>query len=309
MKAAASVEITCLVDNNVDLLLPSTIVARRPAVAKNWYEKPLVAEHGFCALLTTTGIDGSKHMMLLDSGLDTFASSHNAEVLGLDLSGCECVISSHGHVDHAGGLSGIRSKLPGRIPIALHPEAFKERMVKFADGRTIDLPAPSRLKLKESGYDVYETKSRTLWLGDTAIVTGEIPRTNNFESGFPNHFSEVDGKLEADPLIMDDQAVVVNVKDKGLVILTGCGHAGIINTIEYSKEIAGEDRVYAIIGGLHLSGKIFEPRIRRTVGEVVRLKPKYVVPCHCSGFSATTEFARVMQDALIQNSVGTTFVF
>ena len=309
MKQVENVEITCLVDNNVDLLLPSTEVARRPTMAENWYAKPLIGEHGFCALLTTTEANGSKHMLMLDSGLDPFASSYNAEVLALDLSRCESVISSHGHVDHTGGLVSVSRKLAKKIPIAFHPEAFRNRMVKFPDGRTINLPAPSKSQLADSGYEIVEAKSRSLWMNDTTLVTGEIPRINDFESGFPNHFSDVDGKLEADPLIMDDQAVVVSVKDKGLVILTGCGHAGIINTVEYAKEIGGEDKVHAVVGGLHLSGRLFESRIGRTSDELERLKPRYVVPCHCSGFNATIEIAKKMPDGFIQNSVGTTYVF
>jgi 7,8-dihydropterin-6-yl-methyl-4-(beta-D-ribofuranosyl)aminobenzene 5'-phosphate synthase len=101
----------------------------------------------------------------------------------------------------------------------------------------------------------------------------------------------------------------VNVKDKGLVILTGCGHAGIINTLNYAKELADEDRIYAVIGGMHLSGGLFEPIIPITVEELEKLKPRYVVPCHCSGLKAVTEIARKMPDAFIQNSVGTNYIF
>ncbi len=147
-------------------------------------------------------------------------------------------------------------------------------------------------------------------MDDTVLVTGEIPRTNNFEKGFPSHYSEIEnGEMEADPLIKDDQAIIVNVKDKGLVILTGCGHAGIINTLNYAKELADEDRIYAVIGGMHLSGGLFEPIIPITVEELEKLKPRYVVPCHCSGLKAVTEIARKMPDAFIQNSVGTNYIF
>ncbi|MGI0036552.1 MAG: MBL fold metallo-hydrolase, partial [Nitrososphaera sp.] len=142
------------------------------------------------------------------------------------------------------------------------------------------------------------------------LVTGEIPRANSFEKGFPNHYSEVDdGKIEADPLIKDDQAIILSVKDKGLVIITGCGHAGIINTLNYAKDLTGEDRIYAVLGGMHLSGGLFEPIIPRTIEELERLKPKFVVPCHCSGLKAVSEIARKMPDAFIQNSVGTNYIF
>jgi 7,8-dihydropterin-6-yl-methyl-4-(beta-D-ribofuranosyl)aminobenzene 5'-phosphate synthase len=311
LKEVEKLEVTCIVDNNVDVLLPSTEVARRPILAKNWYDKPLIAEHGFCAALTLH-IDGVKHTALLDSGLDPLAASHNVEALGLDLSSCELLVSSHGHVDHAGGLLSIRSKLgqTQQTPLVVHEHAFRNRSVKFQDGRTIELPAPRRSLLTAAGYEVIEKNSHSSWISDRLLVTGEIPRTNNFEKGFPNHYSEVDdGDMEADPLIIDDQAIIMNVRNKGLVILTGCGHAGIINTLNYAKELAGEDRIYSVIGGMHLSGGLFEPIISRTVDELQKLKPAYVVPCHCSGLKAVTEIAAKMPEAFIQNSVGTRYVF
>jgi 7,8-dihydropterin-6-yl-methyl-4-(beta-D-ribofuranosyl)aminobenzene 5'-phosphate synthase len=304
-------EVMCLVDNNVDVLLPSTQIAHRPVLGKNWYNKPLIAEHGFCAALTLH-VGGTTRRILLDSGLDPLAASRNVDALGFDLSSCESLISSHGHVDHAGGLLNIRSKMnqTQKIPLVIHEDAFKNRLVKFQDGRTINLPAPNRSLLTSAGYKIIEKNSRSSWINDTLLVTGEIPRTNNFEKGFPSHYSEEeDGEMEADPLIKDDQAIIFNVKNKGLVIVTGCGHAGIINTLNYAEELTGEDRIYAVIGGMHLSGGLFEPIIPRTIEELEKLKPKYAVPCHCSGLKAITEIARRMPDAFIQNSVGTNYVF
>src|SRR6266571_1234420 len=87
-------------------------------------------------------------------------------------------------------------------------------------------------------------------------------------------------KMENDPLIKDDQAIVLNIKDKGLVVITGCGHAGIINTLRYAKELTGEDRIFELIGGMHLTGGIFESIIPRTIDELERLQPRFLIPCH-----------------------------
>ena len=309
LKQVEKAEITCLVDNNVDVLLPSTEVAHRPTIAENWYDRPLIAEHGFCAALTLE-VSGAKRRILLDSGLDPVAASHNADVLGFDLSHCESLISSHGHIDHAGGLFSIRKKMSQKqkIPLLLHRDAFRNRLVKFPDGRMVNLPAPDRSLLRESGYEITEKNSMSLLIDDTVLITGEIPRTNDFEKGFPNHYSEVDGIIEADPLIMDDQAVILNVKDRGLVVITGCGHAGIVNTLNYAKELAGEDRIYAVFGGMHLSGGLFEPIISKTIDELEKLNPAFMVPCHCSGLKATSEIARRMPRSFIQNSVGTSYI-
>ena len=309
LREVEKVEITCLVDNNVDVLLPNTEVARRPVLSQNWYERPLIAEHGFSAAVTVEW-GGRKHRILLDSGLDPMAAGHNADALDFDLSNCELVISSHGHIDHAGGLINVRRKMNAkRVPLILHEDAFRNRMVKFQNGRTINLPAPNKSMLAQAGYEIIEKQSRSTWLDDSILATGEIARTNDFEKGFPNHYSEVEGEMENDPLIKDDQAIVLNVKNKGLVVITGCGHAGIINTLNYARELAGEDSIYAVIGGMHLTGGLFEPIIPRTTDELEKLTPKVVVPCHCSGLKAMTEIAKKMPEAFIQNSVGTNYVF
>src|SRR5919197_4752911 len=217
LKEIGCTEVTCLVDNNVDVLLQNMKVAYRPSLEKNWFVHPLIAEHGFCAAIKLE-VNGTEHRLLFDSGLDPLAASHNAGVLGLDLSSCELVISSHGHIDHAGGLINIRKKMnekeqrqnqKQKIPLVLHEDAFRNRLVKFQDGRMINLPAPKRTDLIQAGYNLVEKQSQTLWTKDSVLVTGEIPRTNDFEKGFPNHFSEIDGKMDNHPLIKDDQAVIL----------------------------------------------------------------------------------------------------
>jgi 7,8-dihydropterin-6-yl-methyl-4-(beta-D-ribofuranosyl)aminobenzene 5'-phosphate synthase len=315
LKDIDSTEITCLVDNSVDLLLPNTKIAFRPSLNENWFAHPLIAEHGFCVSIKVD-VKGTEHRLLFDSRLDPFAASHNAEVLDLDLSYCELVISSHGHIDHAGGLINIKRKIneekqkqKQKLPLVLHEDAFKNRLVKFQDGRKISLPAPNRTDLIEAGYNLVQKQSTSLWIEDRILVTGEIPRTNDFEKGFPNHYSEIDGRMENDPLIKDDQAIVLNIKDKGLVVITGCAHAGIINIIKYAKELTGENRIYGVMGGMHLTGGVFEPLIPRTIDELELLKPRFIIPCHCSGLKVVTEIAKNMPNAFIQNSVGTNYIF
>lgn len=311
LKEVEKAEVTCLVDNAVDVLLPSTDVAKRPKMMGNdWFEKPLIAEHGFSAVVTLE-LEAKKRSLLFDSGLDPFAVVHNVEALDFDLSHCETVISSHGHIDHAGGLLNIKRKLPAarKIPLVLHPHAFRNRMVKFLDGRMLPLPAPSRSLLTDVGYAIVEDRGPSLRLDGRILVTGEIPRINEFEKGFPIHYAEIDGTMESDPLIQDDQALVLNVKDKGLVVITGCGHSGIINTINYAKELTGQDTIYAVIGGMHLTGGIFEPIIPKTIEELMAHKPRVLVPCHCTGLKAINEIMRTTSGAFIQNSVGTTYQF
>ena len=113
--------------------------------------------------------------------------------------------------------------------------------------------------------------------------------------------------LGADPLTHDDQSAIVRVKDKGLVVISGCGHAGIVNTVRHAQALTGEQRVYAVIGGFHLNGSLFERIIPRTVQALLEINPRYIVPGHCTGFPAAMQFALAMPDAYLTNSVGTTY--
>lgn len=105
------------------------------------------------------------------------------------------------------------------------------------------------------------------------------------------------------------QCVIVNVRNRGLVVATGCGHAGIVNTIRNAQAITGIDKVYAVIGGFHLAGELFEQRIPATVQALKEIGPRYLVPGHCTGWSATHQIAVAMPETFIPNSVGTTYVF
>ncbi|HSL71751.1 MAG TPA: MBL fold metallo-hydrolase, partial [Longimicrobiales bacterium] len=109
------------------------------------------------------------------------------------------------------------------------------------------------------------------------------------------------------PIVWDDQALVCNVKNKGLVVVTGCAHAGAINTLLYAQALTGVSPVYAFLGGLHLSGAAFEPRIAQTVADLTALQPSIVVPAHCTGLKATHAIAAALPNAFIQNSVGTRY--
>ena len=135
-------------------------------------------------------------------------------------------------------------------------------------------------------------------------VTGEIPRKISFEKGMMRHRAFIDSIWQSDPLIMDDRAIVINVRGKGLVVISGCSHAGIINTIIYAQQITAVEKVYAVIGGFHLAGKDFEERIEPTIKELLHINPDLIVPSHCTGWRAMCKIAKAFPDAFVWNSVG-----
>jgi 7,8-dihydropterin-6-yl-methyl-4-(beta-D-ribofuranosyl)aminobenzene 5'-phosphate synthase len=138
------------------------------------------------------------------------------------------------------------------------------------------------------------------------LVTGEVERTTPFEKGLPNATLARAGKEEKDP-IRDDQALVIHLREKGLVVVSGCAHAGIINTVVYAKKLTGIEKVHAVIGGFHLSGPVFEPILEKTVEAFGEMKPEMIVPMHCTGWKAIRRFAEAFPDSFVLNSVGSTF--
>ena len=155
------------------------------------------------------------------------------------------------------------------------------------------------------------SKKKTNHANNRVMITGEIPRVTKFEKGFPLQFKEQDNEIDLvpDPLVSDDQALIMNVRNKGLIILTGCGHAGIINTIKFAKKVTGIEKIYCVIGGFHLSGQDYEDSIPLTMAELTLVDPQYIVPCHCTGWKATNKIIDMMPEKFIQSSVGSTFYF
>lgn len=305
---ADNVEITSLVDNSIDILLPSDKVAKRPTPKGDWSkDTQLTAEHG---LSTHVTIHRGKYKssLLYDLGLTPRALPNNAEALQIDFSSVDVILISHGHVDHTGGLKGLKEKLGRKLPVILHPDAFLKRRVVFPDGTSANLPPPDRNELKDAGLEVVEARKPSFLLENTALYTGEVTRVTDFEKGLPVHQRLVNDNWEPDPLICDDQALIVNLRGKGLVIVTGCGHAGIINIAMHARRLTGIEKIHALCGGLHLTGGLFEPIIPQTVEELKKIAPKFIIPSHCTGWRAIHEVARALPDAFIQNSVGTKYI-
>jgi 7,8-dihydropterin-6-yl-methyl-4-(beta-D-ribofuranosyl)aminobenzene 5'-phosphate synthase len=136
------------------------------------------------------------------------------------------------------------------------------------------------------------------------MVTGQVGRITDFEKGFPLQMARNDHGWEPDTWIWDDQAVVCHLKGKGLVILSSCSHASAINIIHHAQRMTGVDHIHAFVGGLHLSGDIFENIVQKTVRELARISPDIIVPGHCTGWKATHELARQLPNAFVQTSVG-----
>jgi 7,8-dihydropterin-6-yl-methyl-4-(beta-D-ribofuranosyl)aminobenzene 5'-phosphate synthase len=287
-------------------------VAQRPPVAYDMWERgrgQLIAEHGLSLLLTVER-GGRSASLIYDAGLSREAAIHNMDVLEVRLPDLRAIVVSHGHTDHHGGLEGMVRRVGVKsMPIVIHPEAWRERKVVFPTGAELHLPPPSRQDLDREGVEVTEERQPSLLIDGTVLVTGQVERVTDFEKGFPLNYARSNGSWEPDPWVWDDQAVVVNLKGKGLVVLSGCSHSGTINVVRQAQRLTGEDRVHAFVGGMHLTGGIFERLIPETLNELAAIAPRWLVPGHCTGWKATHEIARRLPEAYVQTSVGTRLRF
>ena len=299
-------DVTIVVDNSIDLLLTNERVAQRAPLHPDWSERTqLIAEHGYSLLLTIQH-NGTREAILYDAGLGRTTAIHNLDVLGLNVRDVRAVVLSHGHADHHGGLEGLYDRVGRRaMPLVLHPDAWRERRVVFPTGHEIRMPPPSHNDLDREGWDIIEERGPSILLENKVLVTGQVDRVTDFEKGFPLQHTHTDHGWEPDTWIWDDQAVVCHVRDKGLVVLSSCSHAGVINVLKHAQRLTGIEHVYAFVGGLHLTGGLFEPIIPRTINELAAIGPEIVVPGHCTGWKATHELARQLPHTYLQTSVGT----
>jgi 7,8-dihydropterin-6-yl-methyl-4-(beta-D-ribofuranosyl)aminobenzene 5'-phosphate synthase len=317
-----SLTVTTLVDNMTDLLLadegPATrspfTLAVRPELPARFLENgrtgdALRAEHGFSCLVAIEKA-GRTTNVLFDAGLTPDGLTENMRRLEISPGDIDIIVLSHGHWDHTTGMHGLAAQL-GRtsLPVLIHPEFWSRRRLALPGREPIELPTTSKAALEGAGFEIVEQTQPSFLLDGSLLVTGEVDRTTDFEQGFPVHQAHHDGRWQPDPLILDDQALLANVRGRGLVVLTGCGHSGIVNILRYAKKLTGEDRIHAVIGGFHLSGPFFEKVIEPACDGLAAFEPDHLVPCHCTGWRATHAIAARFPQQFIQNSVGTRLGF
>jgi 7,8-dihydropterin-6-yl-methyl-4-(beta-D-ribofuranosyl)aminobenzene 5'-phosphate synthase len=316
------VRVTILMDNVTDPLIPDSGPVSRLSwpkalaesaahVAVRFAADPgvpdaLTAEAGFSALVRVEK-RGRERTLLFDTGVSPTGMVENMRRLGLSLQDVEMIVLSHGHWDHVTGMEGVARTL-GRpaLPVLIHPEFWKRRRIRFPGLDPAELPSTSRSALEGLGFQIVEERRPSFLLDGSVLITGEVDRTTEFETGFRGHEALADGGWQPDPLILDDQALMLRLADRGLVVLSGCGHAGIVNTVHYAQKLTGTREIAAIIGGFHLSGPMFEPIIAPTVRAFDELSPGLLVPAHCTGWKAVHQLAARFPDAFVQSAVGTT---
>jgi len=279
-----SLDVTIVVDNAIDILLPSDERTKRPLLTWDWSEKrQLIAEHGYSVLLTFHR-NGEDRSILYDAGLSQETATHNLDVLGIDLKNVEAMV-------------------------LLHPGAWRDRKIVFPSGTEIHMPPPSRKLLEDEEVQVLEERGPTLLLNGSVLVSGQVERVTSFEKGFPFQQASRNGTWEPDPWIWDDQGIICNVQGRGLVVVSSCSHSVVVNVLRNAQRVTGVEKIRGFIGGLHLTGKTFEKIIPETVEELKKIRPDVIVPGHCTGWRAAHQISRALLQAYVQTSVGTHMLF
>ena len=313
-------DIQILVDNATDMLssTPSFVeheqagLLRRGVFSMNG-QCLCCAAHGLSCLVTAQRGE-TRHTMLFDTGPENYAFERNVTRLGVDLGAVEAIMLSHGHWDHCGAmllaLTMIRARNGGRaVPYYAHPGMFHQRAVKMANGtlRTME-DVPGVDDLTAFGASVVNTREPQAILDDMFYVSGEIPRVTAFETGLPGQVRRsADGTWEYDELIMDERYLAVNVRGKGLVVLSACSHAGIVNVMTDARECFPGTPMHTVMGGLHLSGTN-ERVIPQTVEGLREFDLRCIAPGHCTGWRATAALSAAFGDkVLAPTAVGKRF--
>ena len=238
-----------------------------------YMDKIFLAQHGFSALIETEKI------ILFDTG-STDVFMYNAALLGIDLNAADLIVLSHGHWDHANGLKALHTR-GMKKKILVHPGAFVDR--RKATGEYNGMPY-NQEEMAER-FDLILSKS-PYQITDNIYFLGEIPRRNEFEAQKTTFFYVDKGEKHQD-FIMDDTALAIKT-EKGLVIITGCSHAGICNIVEYARQVADQDKVHMVIGGFHLLGD--RVQLQKTIGYFLKNRVKHLYPMHCTDLPSLAKF-------------------
>jgi 7,8-dihydropterin-6-yl-methyl-4-(beta-D-ribofuranosyl)aminobenzene 5'-phosphate synthase len=298
--ALQSVTVEILVDNFYDVFESSRpgIVER---VAPGRLPKPLLATHGL-AYLITLNHQGLLTRILMDAANDPLPLFNNLEALGHRPEEIDAVVLSHGHPDHYGGLLGFLARRSGPPPpVYLHQDIFHPKLFLTPRGRV----GPWRLEMEQfqtAGVQVYQNQGPELIL-DQVLLTGTVEATTLYEKGLPVFKRLLQGKEEPDPFT-DEQALVAQVEGRGLVVIGGCCHPGIVNIVKYAKKLTGVDKVALILGGFHLTAGGDE-LIQNTIHGLREIDPELIMAGHCTGFRALSRLAAAFPNNFMISCVGT----
>lgn len=250
----------------------------------------LIAKHGLSFFIEGE-TDGEKFSLLMDTGPSPDIVLPNADAMGIDLAKIDAIFLSHGHYDHTGGLIGILKSINKKIPVIAHPQVFDAKLKLKPAVKLIG--APFKPTDVEASGGVLLLARNSITIAKGIITTGEIERETPFEKA--EEYWTINEERFVKDTMPDDQALIIEIDGKGLVIVSGCAHSGIINTTRQARKVTGVNKVYAVLGGFHLT-KADSKTIQSTVEELIETDLEIVAPCHCTGPKVVHRLVRAFGD-------------
>ena len=254
----------------------------------------VLAEWGLSILIETKGLK-----ILIDTGASSTVP-HNVRQLGVDLSSIQKIVLSHGHFDHTGGLKGVLLQAGRKIEVIAHPDVFGNKHTRTGQTeRYIGIPY-NRKELESAGAS-FKLSKEPVWLTKDIVTTGEIPMVTEYEKIEPNFVIKDDDKFVPDTF-SDDRALIIKTAS-GLVVILGCAHRGMINTLRHAQKITGVQEINTVIGGTHLL-QASEERTLMTAATLQEMGVQRVGVSHCTGMKASVLLAQQLGDAFFSNNTG-----
>jgi 7,8-dihydropterin-6-yl-methyl-4-(beta-D-ribofuranosyl)aminobenzene 5'-phosphate synthase len=315
MDSISRATLTVVVDPQLDMLLTDAEGVKRFGLYEHFqppHGETILSENGACFWLEVEDAD-KRNVVLYDAGLTGTVALHNLRALGLDVNDIDAVVISHAHPDHYRGLATVLEARHEPVDVFVHPDAFLPTRWIGADGEQI-------LQVNEGMEESWISRAggRVRYSSDAEqiapglMLTGGIERKAAFEPPIPTRegpaglFLERDGVLENDDAAIDEQALVLQLRDKGLVVITACGHAGIVNTIEQARRLTGVSAVTGLVGGFHFGFPgISKPDALEALDALAQYRLDVISPMHCSGLWAQAECLRRFPEAFLHNVTGT----
>jgi 7,8-dihydropterin-6-yl-methyl-4-(beta-D-ribofuranosyl)aminobenzene 5'-phosphate synthase len=264
-------------------------------LAENTAELGCLAEWGLCMFVEADGV-----RVLFDTGMG-IAAAHNARLLGVDLASADRIVLSHGHRDHTGGLREVLMVMNKEIEVIAHPDVWAAKYTKFRKKPESYSGVPFRRELLENLGARFNLTDKPVRITPSFMTTGEVPMLTEYEDIDSGLYDKDTGEMLPDEL-KDDLALVIDAP-YGLVVILGCAHHGIINTLKQAQKVAGKELIYAAIGGTHLLNADLA-RWAKTAADLKELGVQYLGVSHCTGFEASAFLAQEFGERFFLNNSG-----
>jgi 7,8-dihydropterin-6-yl-methyl-4-(beta-D-ribofuranosyl)aminobenzene 5'-phosphate synthase len=264
-------------------------------LAENTAEMGYLAEWGLSMLVEADGVK-----VLFDTGMG-IAAVHNAQLFGIDLGTVDKIVISHGHRDHTGGLREVLMRMKKEVEVIAHPDIWALKYTRWRKRSEHYSGMPFRRELLENLGARFNMTKKSVRITDRFMTTGEIPMLSAYEEIDSGLFDKKTGEMLPDEL-KDDLALVIDA-EYGLVVILGCAHHGIINTLKQARKVAGKELIYAAIGGTHLLNAT-KDRWQKTAADLKEMGVQYLGVSHCTGFEAAAYLAQEFGERFFMNNSG-----